>query len=60
MKKLVNFKLIISSFLIVVSTNAFSENPVFKEGEGKDSTIAGIENDAKGEQSTAIGKLNKA
>ena len=29
MKQIVNFKLIISSFLLVISTNAFSENPVF-------------------------------
>ncbi len=29
MKQIVNFKLIISSFLIVISTNTFSEDPVF-------------------------------
>lgn len=60
MKKLVKIKLVIFSFLTVMSTETFSENPVFDKGNGNNSTIAGIQNEASGDHSVAIGTFNKA
>ena len=59
MKKFVSLKLIVFSFILVVGSVSFSA-PAIQGGTGSDSTVAGIENDASKEKSSAFGFKNKA
>ncbi|WP_338951358.1 CEACAM-binding trimeric autotransporter adhesin CbpF [Fusobacterium nucleatum] len=59
MKKFVSLKLIVFSFILVVGSVSFSA-PAIQGGTGSDSTVAGIENDASEEKSSAFGFKNKA
>ena len=58
MKKSVNLKLVVFSFLLVASA-AYSA-PTIEAGTGANSTKAGIDNEASGEESSAFGFHNKA
>ena len=57
MKKSISLKLIIFSFLLVVSNLTYS-TPVFQAGTGTNSTVAGVNNIATGDRSSAVGFLN--
>ena len=57
MKKSISLKLIIFSFLLVVSNLTYS-TPVFQAGTGTNSTVAGVNNIATGDRSSAVGYLN--
>ena len=59
MKKFVSLKLIVFSFILVVGSVSFSA-PVFQAGTGTDSTVAGVDNIASEEKSSAFGTGNKA
>ena len=59
MKKFVSLKLIVFSFILVAGSVSFSA-PTIQGGTGSDSTVAGIENDASEEKSSAFGFKNKA
>ena len=59
MKKFVSLKLIVFSFILVASSVSFSV-PAIQEGTGSDSTIAGVDNTASEEKSSAFGFKNKA
>ncbi|WP_338983617.1 CEACAM-binding trimeric autotransporter adhesin CbpF [Fusobacterium nucleatum] len=59
MKKFVSLKLIVFSFILVASSVSFSA-PVFQGGTGTDSTVAGVDNIASEEKSSAFGFKNKA
>ena len=59
MKKSISLKLIIFSFLLVVSNLTYS-TPVFQAGTGTNSTVAGVNNIATGDRSSAVGVSNKA
>ena len=58
MKKSVNLKLVVFSFLLV--TSAAYSAPTIEAGTGANSTKAGIDNEASGEESSAFGFHNKA
>ncbi len=57
MKKSISLKLIVFSFLLVVSNLTYS-TPVFQAGTGSNSTVAGVNNIATGDRSSAVGYLN--
>ncbi|MFZ8015548.1 YadA-like family protein [Fusobacterium watanabei] len=57
MKKSISLKLIVFSFLLVVSNLTYS-TPVFQAGTGTNSTVAGVNNIATGDRSSAVGYLN--
>ena len=57
MKKSISLKLIVFSFLLVVSNLTYS-TPVFQAGTGTNSTVAGVNNIATGDRSSAVGFLN--
>ena len=59
MKKFVSLKLIVFSFILVASSVSFSV-PAIQGGTGSDSTIAGVDNTASEEKSSAFGFKNKA
>ena len=59
MKKFVSLKLIVFSFILVVGSVSFSA-PVFQGGTGTDSTVAGVDNIASEEKSSAFGTGNNA
>ena len=59
MKKFVSLKLIVFSFILVAGSVSFSA-PVFQAGTGTDSTVAGVDNTASEEKSSAFGTLNMA
>ena len=59
MKKFVSLKLIVFSFILVVGSVSFSA-PVFQGGIGTDSTVAGVDNIASEEKSSAFGTGNNA
>ena len=59
MKKSINLKLIVFSFLLVGASVSYSA-PEFQGGTGTDSTKAGVGNIASGSQSSAFGYLNEA
>ena len=59
MKKFVSLKLIVFSFILVVGSVSFSA-PAIQGGTGSDSTIAGVDNTASEEKSSAFGFKNKA
>ena len=59
MKKSISLKLIIFSFLLVVSNLTYS-TPVFQAGTGTNSTVAGVNNIATGDRSSAVGFFNTA
>ena len=59
MKKSISLKLIVFSFLLVVSNLTYS-TPVFQAGTGTNSTVAGVNNIATGDRSSAVGVSNKA
>ena len=59
MKKSVSLKLIIFSFLLVAGSVAYSA-PVIGPGTATNSTVAGVNNEASGEYSSAVGFDNKA
>ena len=59
MKKFVSLKLIVFSFILVASSVSFSV-PAIQGGTGSDSIIAGIDNIASEEKSSAFGFKNKA
>ena len=59
MKKFVSLKLIVFSFILVASSVSFSV-PAIQGGTGTDSIIAGIDNIASEEKSSAFGFKNKA
>ena len=58
MKKFVSLKLIVFSFILVVGSVSFSA-PAIQEGTGSDSTVAGVDNTASEEKSSAFGFKNK-
>ena len=58
MKKSVSLKLIVFSFLLVAGSVAYSA-PDFQEGSGTDSTVAGVDNLASGENSSVVGSQYK-
>ena len=57
MKKSISLKLIVFSSLLVVSNLTYS-TPVFQAGTGTNSTVAGVNNIATGDRSSAVGYLN--
>ena len=57
MKKSISLKLIVFSFLLVISNLTYS-TPVFQAGTGTNSTVAGVNNIATGDRSSAVGYLN--
>ena len=59
MKKSISLKLIVFSFLLVVSNLTYS-TPVFQAGTGTNSTVAGFNNIATGDRSSAVGTNNEA
>jgi len=59
MKKSISLKLIVFSFLLVVSNLTYS-TPVFQAGTGTNSTVAGVNNIATGDRSSAVGFFNTA
>ena len=59
MKKFVSLKLIVFSFILVTGSVSFSV-PAIQGGTGTDSIIAGIDNIASEEKSSAFGFKNKA
>ena len=59
MKKSVSLKLIVFSFLLVAASVAYSA-PEFQAGTGTGSTIAGVDNEASADNSSAVGFRNKA
>ena len=59
MKKSISLKLIVFSFLLVVSNLTYS-TPVFQAGTGTNSTVAGVNNIATGDRSSAVGYNNTA
>ena len=60
MKKSVSLKLIIFSFLLVSGSIIYSATPTIETGTGANSTKAGIDNEANGEESSAFGFSNTA
>ena len=59
MKKSISLKLIVFSFLLVVSNLTYS-TPVFQAGTATNSTVAGVNNIATGDRSSAVGFFNTA
>ena len=59
MKKSISLKLIVFSFLLVVSNLTYS-TPVFQAGTGTNSTVAGVNNIATEDRSSAVGFFNTA
>ena len=59
MKKSISLKLIVFSFLLVISNLTYS-TPVFQAGTGTNSTVAGVNNIATGDRSSAVGYNNTA
>ena len=59
MKKSINLKLIVFSFLLVGASVSYSA-PVFQGGAGSNSTVAGVGNTASKEKSSAFGYNNTA
>ena len=59
MKKFVSLKLIVFSLLLVAGSVSYSA-PVFQQGAGANSIVAGEANEATQEKSSAIGYGNKA
>ena len=60
MKKSINLKLIVFSFLLVGASVSYSAAPEFQPGGAADSTKAGVGNIASGGQSSAFGYRNEA
>ena len=58
MKKSVSLKLIVFSFLL--AANVTYSAPEFQAGSGTDSTVAGVNNIATGDRSSAVGFFNTA
>lgn len=60
MKNMKNkFKFLILTLLISLAQNSLSSEPVFKKGSGQNSVVAGIDNEAIGDDSCALGKIIK-
>ncbi|KDE68327.1 hypothetical protein FUSO6_09080, partial [Fusobacterium necrophorum DAB] len=60
MKNMKNkFKFLILTLLISLAQNSLSSEPVFKKGSGQNSVVAGIDNEAIGDDSCAFGQNNK-